>query len=74
MCMGFVDNVEGKEGLCTMPCATDADCGADATCATLQGRQLCLRVCAADTDCLNGYTCVADPADPAEKACLVHPL
>lgn len=72
MCVGLRDNEQAKTGICSMPCAADADCGSDAACAPLSGRRVCLRRCEADADCVNGYVCVAPPGG-GDRGCFVVP-
>ncbi len=64
--------LQGKTGICSMPCDAAADCGAEAVCVPLSNVKVCLRTCVADADCLNGYICVADP-DGSGSACFVEP-
>lgn len=50
-------------GHCTLPCATDAECGAGASCplamaaAFLPEVAQCLKQCTSNADCREGYTC-----------------
>ena len=71
VCLGLTANVQGKTGICSMPCEADADCGADAVCVAFQPtRTYCLHLCATDADCANGFVCVDDPGGRGQ-ACLV---
>lgn len=72
-CIGLVENRQGKTGVCTMPCANNADCAGAGVCAALSGRMLCVRDCTTSDDCLNGFVCIDNP-EGAGRACLAEPL
>jgi len=75
-CIGFKDNKQSKTGICSMSCATDADCGGapNGVCVTLAANLTCLKPCTSSADCLNGFVCVPDPVDASRSACLVEAL
>lgn len=74
VCVGLVDNEEGKTGICSLPCDEDVECGANAACVALTpSRSFCLHTCADDRDCANGFSCVDDPQGRG-RACLVNPV
>lgn len=72
-CIVLKPNKQSKTGLCSLPCAADADCTAGNICTSFAGAMVCLKVCATSAEC-NGFACVGDPADPAHTACLAEPL
>lgn len=73
VCIGLVDNLQDKTGICSLPCSDDAECGVNAACVALTAAQsYCLHTCATDPDCQNGFACVDDPGGRG-KACLVTP-
>ena len=76
VCSGFTcqampaNNVQGKQGICTLGgCLRDADCGAGAICYAQGLVQLCLATCASSDDCA-GFACVS--ASPTINVCLVQ--
>ncbi|MEZ4230740.1 MAG: hypothetical protein R3B89_16305 [Polyangiaceae bacterium] len=77
ICAGFAclvlnANAQGKTGLCTYKCESNADCG-QGVCVELSGAgKVCLSPCQDSSDCSNGFVCVADPGGSG-SACLVEP-
>lgn len=73
ICAGFAclvlnANAQGKTGLCTYKCESNADCG-QGVCVELSGAgKVCLSPCQDSSDCSNGFVCVADPGEAVAPA------
>ena len=65
-------NAQGKKGICTLGCTSDASCGGAGLCITgAGGSSVCLKACTTDTDCHNGFVCVKDAAS-GHSVCFVN--
>jgi len=74
LCLTLEGNTEGKTGVCSASCTTDAQCTGGICLHIANGtidQSLCFRSCQADGDCANGFACIqADTS--GRKICLVH--
>ena len=68
-CLTLLDNPQGKSGICSARCNSDADCGNPGSiCIELDVGGSCLALCDSET-CINGYHCISDGS---LGVCFVH--
>ena len=72
VCITLVDNEEGKSGICSAHCATDADCP-KGRCVSSKIGDYCYSSCTSDDDCSSGFSCIPAQAGSDEKVCAVTP-
>ncbi len=77
VCLGLNANQQGKSGLCTARCQSQADCGDGGVCVALTDGNICFSMCTSDADCGGGFVCVDEVYQPGPqiegdgRACLV---
>jgi hypothetical protein len=72
MCLTLNANQQGKKGICTSACDSNADqCASDQTCMATQQGGLCLQSCRDHSDCSDGFVCIRD-VNTSLTVCLVN--
>ena len=56
---GLICQTDFDGGLCTRPCATDAECPSNAVCGAMVGMPVCLRTCETSCASIRPWECVA---------------